>query len=433
MPISPFAKSWGRQKPPVGTPINLGHPLTRRLSAFYAFNEGGGGAAYDALGALSKLVFTNSPTWATGSDGRAIKFASGSSQYLVGGGNLSFDSTGFTISAIINTSTPTAAFQMICTNNSSSTDTTGFELRGNNTTGGISFFVPPESNTQNLNSVSVLSANKRYHIVGTANPATQTIYINGVKDASQAMPVTITIPANPIQVGRRVDGLYYSGVIEHIALWNRGLTAAEVAELYENPYGVFLSPSPTRFLSGGIAVYAVPLAPASLTATNAAAPVLTWASSAGASSYVVKRGTVNGGPYGTTVVSGLNALTYTDNSAVAGQTYYYVVDASNGSGNSPDSPQATAYTPPTAPPQLAGLSGNTKVTLKAGASAGGGTVTYNVYDGTTQGAESGTPVLTGLTNPAAMIVTSLTNGTKYFFYATAVNGAGKARTQTRLA
>jgi len=85
----------------------------------------------------------------------------------------------------------------------------------------------------------------------------------------------------------------------------------------------------------------VPSAPMGVTATAGIGQVsLNWAVSSGASGYQVKRATTNGGPY--TVVGSPTAASYQDNGVTNGTTYYYVVTAVNGSGESAASTQVTA-------------------------------------------------------------------------------------------
>ena len=87
---------------------------------------------------------------------------------------------------------------------------------------------------------------------------------------------------------------------------------------------------------------APPAPPTNLTALAGNAQVsLSWTGSAGAVTYTVKRSTTNGGPY-TGIASGITATTYTDNSVINGTTYYYVVTAVNGGGESGISNQASA-------------------------------------------------------------------------------------------
>lgn len=87
-----------------------------------------------------------------------------------------------------------------------------------------------------------------------------------------------------------------------------------------------------------------PAAPSGLTAAAGdGQAALSWNASSGATSYTVKRATVNGGPY-TTVASNITGTSYTDAGLTNGTTYYYVVSAANSAGTSANSSQ-TAVTP----------------------------------------------------------------------------------------
>ena len=72
---------------------------------------------------------------------------------------------------------------------------------------------------------------------------------------------------------------------------------------------------------------------------------LTWAASAQATDYRVKRSLASGGPY--TTMAAPYGPAFTDTSVVNGTTYYYVVSASNGTGESGNSSEmnATPYVP----------------------------------------------------------------------------------------
>lgn len=86
----------------------------------------------------------------------------------------------------------------------------------------------------------------------------------------------------------------------------------------------------------------IPTNPANLTATAGLSKVnLNWSAASGATSYTVKRATVSGGPY-TVVASSVMATNYVDKAIVEGTTYYYVISASNASGESGHSNQASA-------------------------------------------------------------------------------------------
>ncbi len=59
---------------------------------------------------------------------------------------------------------------------------------------------------------------------------------------------------------------------------------------------------------------------------------LTWSASTSATSYNVKRSTINGGPY--TLIATPTGTTYTNTSLTNNTTYYYVVSAANSGGES---------------------------------------------------------------------------------------------------
>jgi len=98
----------------------------------------------------------------------------------------------------------------------------------------------------------------------------------------------------------------------------------------------------------GGATAVIPAAPAAFLAAGGENAVsLRWQPSSGATSYTIKRATTSGGPYSTTVATGVTASNYTDKTVTNGTTYYYVVTAINSAGTSVNSPEdsATPFSP----------------------------------------------------------------------------------------
>jgi fibronectin type 3 domain-containing protein len=92
----------------------------------------------------------------------------------------------------------------------------------------------------------------------------------------------------------------------------------------------------------------IPATPTALQATAGNAQVsLTWTAGSGATSYHLKRATINGGPY--TQIAAPTVATYVDSALTNGTTYYYVVSALNTAGESPNSTQAGATPTGSAP------------------------------------------------------------------------------------
>ncbi|MGC9060981.1 MAG: fibronectin type III domain-containing protein, partial [Thermoplasmata archaeon] len=122
-----------------------------------------------------------------------------------------------------------------------------------------------------------------------------------------------------------------------------------------------------------------------------------------------------------------NILEYTITHLTNGQTYYFVVSAINDMGESATSnaASATPCTVPSAPLNLQATAGNGKVTLnwQPPRSNGGSPITgYKVY----WGIGTGTYIYSvTVGNVTRHNVTGLTNGQKYFFAVSAINGAGE--------
>ena len=91
-----------------------------------------------------------------------------------------------------------------------------------------------------------------------------------------------------------------------------------------------------------------PPAPTGLAAVGRIGDVsLTWNAAPSATTYNVKRATSSGGPY-STIQSFLTTTAYVDGNVTPGTTYHYVVSASNGGGEGPNSAQVSATPlPPT--------------------------------------------------------------------------------------
>jgi hypothetical protein len=135
------------------------------------------------------------------------------------------------------------------------------------------------------------------------------------------------------------------------------------------------------------------------------------------------RSITNGGPY-TTTASGVTATSYTDTGLTNSTTYYYVVQAVNAAGTSPNSNQASATpcSPPAAPTGLSSIAGNAQVSLSWGASSGA--ASYNVKRSTVSGGPY-TTVASGVTL-TSYSDGGLTNGTTYYYVVSAVNACGQS-------
>ena len=175
---------------------------------------------------------------------------------------------------------------------------------------------------------------------------------------------------------------------------------------------------------------AVPSAPTGLSAFGGNLQVtLAWNASGGADTYTVKRATSSGGPY-TTVATGLTTTDHVDTGLTAGVTYYYVVSAVNGLGESANSAEASAtpyLSPPSSPTQLKAKPGDARVSLTWLAPAGA--ASYRVKRSLIK---AGPYSQVGTTSATSFVDTTVTNGTTYFYVVSAVNAAGESKNSSKV-
>lgn len=225
----------------VRPPNNLG------LVGYWAFDEGTGLIAGDKSG--NGLVGTSTaalfPTWTTGKYGRAVSF-NGTSQYITLGvgtvGAKVNGATSITMSAWINpTAYPTSRARVVSFVQNT---LTGGTIALNGATGNLE--IGGRSVTSDtFQSVisSVIPQNRWTHVVGILNFSTDTIsiYINGTFVSTT--PVTFVsntyvhqvFGANQDMVGA-ISGPneFFSGKIDDVRVYNRQLSAAQVAALYQS-------------------------------------------------------------------------------------------------------------------------------------------------------------------------------------------------------
>jgi fibronectin type 3 domain-containing protein len=104
-----------------------------------------------------------------------------------------------------------------------------------------------------------------------------------------------------------------------------------------------------------------------------------------------------------------------------GQTYYFTIAADSVIGMSGTSNEAHVTIVPASPAGLSASGGNGLVNLTWTAATGA--KSYNVYQGTSSGAEGAAPVKSGI-SATNTTVTGLANGTTYYFTVAGVDTGG---------
>ncbi|HYL01534.1 MAG TPA: protease pro-enzyme activation domain-containing protein [Steroidobacteraceae bacterium] len=162
--------------------------------------------------------------------------------------------------------------------------------------------------------------------------------------------------------------------------------------------------------------------PSGLSATVAGQSVrLSWNAETHAASYDIYQASQSGQEGSAPVQSAVSGTSTTVSGLQPAQTYYFTIAAQAALGTSAQSGEVRATTVPAAPTGLTAAAGNASATLSW--TAASGATGYNIYQGTSAGGEGATPVQSGVSGVTAT-VSSLTNGTTYFFTVAAIDAGG---------
>lgn len=235
-------------KPAFGTPLNRDHPLSRGLVAAYLFNENSGRYVWDATGNGNDGICTSMadpPTatsgWGPGPDGGALVF-DGTNDYVekVGGSNLPTGATDpFSLVVRVRAASYASLRHLFGFGNTPTrvTGATGVQraiLTFNNNY--LFWGDSVDWDTGIPFDIDGLD----HSAVFTADASNLLFYRDGLLRATTARPAALATAQTTITAGKRhaAGTSYFAGSVEG-SIYNRALSAAEVAWLYAEPYCMF--------------------------------------------------------------------------------------------------------------------------------------------------------------------------------------------------
>ena len=202
-------------------PNNLG------LVGYWSFDEGTSTIATDFSGTGNHATTTNGPAWVNGKRGKALLF-DGSNTYVSAPSSASLHPTSaVTVSAWVRANTWANDRRIVATGDT----VTGYELLSNGRSL-LSWYV------ENVTEIDgpLPSTGEWHHIVGSYTGSTNTLYIDGVVAAFEGASGGINPTTNNLFIGASsADGPstdHFDGLIDEVRIYNRGLSATEVAKLY---------------------------------------------------------------------------------------------------------------------------------------------------------------------------------------------------------
>jgi hypothetical protein len=224
------------QKPLLGVPVNWSHPLARGLVGCWLMNEGGGNKIYNLSGNRNAGTFVGDTQWAPGKFGSCLSF-DGTGDYVTTNKDI-IGTESFTISAWIYLKSSAATMGIV---ESAETGAPGFVA--GLITGNLFLRVARRAVEWLATGATILPLNTWVFVACTYNGTagnTTVVYLNGRTDGNNYDTDIFTSGNLYIGIYRNS---YFNGYIDDVMIFNRALTAQEVAQLYREPFCMFDRPS----------------------------------------------------------------------------------------------------------------------------------------------------------------------------------------------
>ncbi|HEX5922362.1 MAG TPA: LamG-like jellyroll fold domain-containing protein [Baekduia sp.] len=210
------------------------------LVAAYAFDEASGTTVTDASGRANTGTITGA-TRTTGHSGSALTF-NGTSNSVTIPDSSSLDLTSaMTLEAWVN---PTIASDWRTVILKEATGNLAYSLYG---ASGYAGGAPSTwIGSTDLPGPAALPAGAWSHLATTWDGTTWRLYVDGVQKASRTFAGPIAVSSGALKIGgNALWGEYFSGRIDDVRIYNRGLTAAEVGRDRDTPVGGTAPPDTT--------------------------------------------------------------------------------------------------------------------------------------------------------------------------------------------
>ena len=309
----------------------------------------------DTSGYYNNAVAASAPVYAAGHAGGSQAIVlDGANNHVVLPANIA-NGNAFTFAAWVNWSGVGGSWQRIF---DFGNDTTQYMfLTPSSTSSKLRFAITVNgyANEQAVETTALPPGQWR-HVAVTLNGNNCILYVNGVQVASStsfSIAPSAFSPVNNYLGKSQFSDPLFNGKLEGVVITDYAMSPTQVAALTNLESNPPTSPTGLAAIPGNNQVG------------------LTWDFSPGATNYNVKRSTTNGGPYST--IASPATISYTDTTAVNGTTYYYVVSAVNGGGQSANSSQVSIS--PFQPVKLTGA-----VIGTAGSYGGSGNTIAKVFD-----------------------------------------------------
>lgn len=229
----------GQYKPPPGTRINFGHPLSRGLVGYWPFNEGSGDKVFDLSLNKTTGTFTNSPLWLPGTAGSAIDFQSADDDY-VDFGNPSHLELYSNLTVIIGFKHDGGTYQRLFAKGRSDGTGSAHPIEVRTGSSETTLELRGYDSTATLYSCSAtISNNTFYQLAATVEPTAVKLYLNGLYQSEDSITgglSTIRSAYHWLLATRDSAAGHGDWIVEYVYFYDRTLSTGEISRLYREPF-----------------------------------------------------------------------------------------------------------------------------------------------------------------------------------------------------
>ncbi|MFL5877789.1 MAG: LamG domain-containing protein, partial [Solirubrobacteraceae bacterium] len=203
------------------------------LVAAYGFNEGSGGTVADASGSGNGGTLSGT-TWATGKYGGALSFNGSNSWVTIPDAN-SLDLNTFTVSAFVKPAVTQSGWRTILLKEKPGA--LAYALYANGVSPAApAVYVENPTEVGTANGPSALPVGQWSYVTGTYDGSALRLYVDGVLKATKNTSGTVTASAGALRIGgNSVWGEWFNGAIDEVRIYNRALSATEIANDRDRP------------------------------------------------------------------------------------------------------------------------------------------------------------------------------------------------------
>jgi hypothetical protein len=218
-----------RSSEPVWITVNnTATPPPSGLVAAYAFDESTGTTVADRSGTGNTGTLAG-PTWAaTGRFGSALNFDGVDDRVVVADANSLDLTTGMTLEAWVRPTAAGGVWRTVVAKNAPGT--IAYNLYANRNTNRPAIEVNLGGRLRTTNGTAQLPLNTWSHVAATYDGANLRLFVNGAQVATAAFTGSLLTSAGELWIGgNSVWSEWFAGSIDEVRVYNRALTAAQIA------------------------------------------------------------------------------------------------------------------------------------------------------------------------------------------------------------